>query len=242
MQTAFQAQQYAISYPDGVQRHYWHLARNRLINRVLRMHGASPSALTLDIGCGRGIAVDFLCEHGWNAIGCDTGRPAPITPSVGSRLHVETDAFVLDESVRQKVETLLLLDVLEHLEDPAGFLNRCRTAFPRCTLLLVTVPARPELWSNYDEFYGHHCRYTPTTLSGLAGTDMALLSLGYFFHLLYVPALLLRLLQMKREVSMPAPKLPLLHRCLAAFFGAEQCLLPACVPGSSLYAVFRPTR
>ena len=68
--------------------------------------------------------------------------------------------FDLPEEERRGVTTLLVLDVIEHLEDPIAFLREVLSSFPDVSSLIVTVPAREELWSAFDDFYGHHRRYT----------------------------------------------------------------------------------
>src|SRR5207253_376768 len=92
-----------------------------------------------------------------------------------------------------RVTTLLLLDVLEHLESPAAFLDECLARFPRCRRVLITLPGRMELWSNYDTYYGHFLRYDRRTAARLlpaGGWQMR--GCGYFFHGLYCPGLLLK--------------------------------------------------
>ena len=247
--TEFNAEQFANPYPDGIQHHYWTLARNRLILRTLRsrrMQSESDARaaddVVLDIGCGRGITVEFLRRHGVNAIGADMGTPAPITPDVAPFLHLGQDAMAMPAAFRRQVRTILLLDVLEHIAEPAAFVAALAGAFERCTHLLITVPARQELWSNYDTYYGHFRRYDLRSARSLYPNELfELTSATYAFRLLYAPALVLAAMSRNRSVSIsaPTPAMRPVHRLLAAYFGAESAILPRWVPGSSLVLTLR---
>jgi hypothetical protein len=49
--TTFTGEEYANAYPEGIERHYWTLARNHQVERLLRRAPGS-GGLVLDIGCG----------------------------------------------------------------------------------------------------------------------------------------------------------------------------------------------
>jgi 2-polyprenyl-3-methyl-5-hydroxy-6-metoxy-1,4-benzoquinol methylase len=59
--TEFSGDQYAEAYPPGVEDTYWHIGRNRIIMRQIQ---AANGSKVLDVGCGRGILVNYLVEHG----------------------------------------------------------------------------------------------------------------------------------------------------------------------------------
>jgi hypothetical protein len=83
--------------------------------------------------------------------------------------------------------------VIEHLPEPVAFLRKVREALPALEGLLVTVPARQELWSEWDRHYGHFRRYDLASLRATLDTaGFKPLFAGYFFHSLYLPAFLLR--------------------------------------------------
>jgi hypothetical protein len=69
------------------------------------------------------------------------------------------------------------------------------------------------------------------------------LSIGYcsyFFHALYLPALILKLLGRDRATAFAAPKTPRLHDILGRLFWLESRLLPKAVFGTSLICVCKP--
>ena len=240
--TEFTSEQFANPYPDGIQHHYWTLARNAIILRTLRKQMTDPSGLVFDVGCGRGITINYLRRHGMNAIGADTGTPEPIAPGVTSFLHLGQDALTLSAELRRQVRAVLLLDVLEHLPEPAGFVTSLAEAFENCRDIVITVPARQELWSNYDQYYGHFRRYDLASAAALFPAGLfEVTGARYLFRLLYLPARALALGKRGRAVSIAAPPAMMrpIHRLLAGYFRMESAMLPGSVPGTSMLLTLR---
>lgn len=133
----------------------------------------------------------------------------------------------------------MFLDVLEHIEDPRLFLSRHSECFPRAEHVLLTLPARAELWSNYDEYFGHYRRYDLKKAEKmLEGTAFYPVDSGYFFHLLYLPVRLLSLVGVNRGTWVTPPKPGLtqwIHSLAARFFIRERQILPDNLPGTSLF-------
>jgi len=237
--TAFSRVQNEMVYPDGIENHSWNAARCLILNRILGRFLPREAKL-LDVGCGRGTEVSFLLEKGWDCSGCDISGVAPTNPEIADRLYSSTASFDLPDEFKSKIDCLLFLDVLDHIEDPVKFIGRHLESFCNVRYLLITVPARMELWSNYDDFCAHYKRYDLRTLSSMlehfAVQDV---SGGYFFHTLYLPFLLTKLLGRKRSVQVSAPSGASIycHRLLAKYFEVEFCLLPKSLPGTSLYAL-----
>lgn len=235
--STFTDEQYARPFPPGIDAHYWHRARNRIIWRKLRPL-VRPTSVVLDIGCGPGIAVDFLRRRGIECRGVDTGHPPMVVPRVAPHLVLGADAFELPD--RETYDVLMMLDVLEHIAEPRAFLGRARERFPNARYLLVTLPARMELWSNYDEYYGHELRYTRESVGALEGA-WRLVDAGYFFHALYLAARASMLVSRRRGLDMKSPSRRALHGALGWLFDREEALAPSRLVGSSLWAVFSTT-
>lgn len=238
-ETAFDAIQYERSYPDGIQRHYWHRARNAVIAGALDREGLGGARL-LEIGCGRGFVTAALRDRGFDCHGVELAEAVPladVAPFVRTGLSFQE----LPESERSIVRCALLLDVLEHVADPVAFLVQIREAFPVLERLVLTVPGRQELWSRWDEFYAHRCRYDRTSLRReLETAGYSVRSSGYFFHGLYPVALAINALGATRSTAIAAPPESLLHRVVGRFFAIESRVLPGVLPGTSLLAVASP--
>ena len=199
--------------------------------------GGPARPVVLDVGCGRGLTVDFLRKGGIDAHGVELAAVEPV-PAVRPFVHAAQDAFTLPEELRRRVTVLLLLDVVEHLPAPEAFLAGCAAHFPALARLVVTVPARRELWSNYDDFYGHLRRYDRGSLRDLlqpVGTRSA--ESGYFFHALY-PVLRVQLAAAAgRPLGHQPPRWQWPHRVAARLFDLEQRILPRKWYGTSLWGV-----
>jgi SAM-dependent methyltransferase len=240
--TAYDAEKFGNNHPPGIEHHYWHHARNGVLYRKLRAH-VSPDDVFLDVGCGPGVVVAYLRSRGYQAFGVDLGAPPVVVPAARGRVYLGQSASSLSHELRQSVTVLLLMDVLEHLERPDDLLDDCFRSFPRVRCLYVTLPARNEIWSNYDEYYGHFRRYTIESARQLSiPNGFCFVDSGYFFHGLYWAARITRLLTNDRDVVVRTPRIRPLHRALGVAFGVEERLLPKRSPGTSLYAVIRRVR
>jgi hypothetical protein len=239
--TAFDGEQYDKAYPEGVERHFWHLARTPIIARTLRRADLGSGRL-LEIGCGRGVVVEGLRNLGFDCTGCELA-PVAVPPRLQPHVESGRDATALPDKVREDVSAILLLDVIEHLPDPVSWLSTIRHRFPRLQGIVVTVPARAELWSAWDDYYGHYRRYDRRMLTQqLTAAGYAVDRMQYFFHGLYLPAWIAARLRRARKVEIAPPTGGFAHRLLAWIFRWEARLVPGGIPGSSIIAVARPLR
>jgi hypothetical protein len=191
----------------------------------------------LEIGCGPAIVLQHLRSSRIDCWGCDLGRPS-VPESCAPYVFAQQDYARLAPEFRASVDALLLLDVLEHIEDDVGFLRTIGEAFPSSRALIMTVPARTELWSNYDRHYGHFRRYDRASLAkALEASGFKQLRQRYFFQELYIPMLLAGMLPNQRATTIPAPSHPAMHRSLAAISSTCSTILPRGLPGTSLIAV-----
>jgi SAM-dependent methyltransferase len=235
--TAFTADDFVESYPPGIERHYWYRARNRIVARKLRAV-LRPGSRVLDVGCGPGITVDHLRRAGIDCAGVEPGRPRPINDAVVPFLVGGVSPFDLPPAPRGSYSLLLLLDVLEHLPAPGDFLRDCLRAFANAAHVFVTLPARMEIWSSYDEHDHHYRRYTLPSLAELAeGAGLRVVDSGYFFHALYAAARVAGLVTRRRSHRFATPRPVFAHAALGWSLALEETIVPGAIPGSSLYAL-----
>lgn len=241
----FTEQDYREVYPPGIERHFWNRARNELVWRYLRPE-VKAGELVVDVGCGNGIVVGALHARGINIRGVELGK-APVLPGLESRVRTGTDLFELDRATRLNTRAILLLDVLEHMGERTAFLNRISRELPRCDSLIITVPARRELWSDYDRHWGHYLRYDrPGIERDLEGSGFSACRTAYFFHWLYLVSATMRLTGMRKSTEFhpihegsPAAAL---HTVLTWYSNIENRLVPGFVAGSSILCVARRDR
>lgn len=237
--SVFDHDQYADTYPLGIEYHWWSRARCEIVRRAVT---TLPPATVLEIGCGPGIVVTYLRDHGLDCWGCELGSPE-VREAARNFVWSNADALELDPEFRRKVGIILLLDVLEHLQNPVSFLSALFRAYPGLEGVIVTVPARMELWTTWDDRYGHHLRYDRQGLAELyerAGIDIT--RLRYFFQGVY-PALFLASRMNSRGTSITAPTILWPHSILAKWFVFESSI-PGLgrIPGTSLIATGVPRR
>jgi hypothetical protein len=239
MKTEFRDDQYQLCYPEGIENHWWHLARNRLLESKIRQLSQQNAAI-LDVGCGCGITVKYLRSKAIDCIGVEPAAARPLR-TVEHYIVVGKKAEDLSETERSRYSLLLLLDVVEHIANPDIFLKDLTALFPNLTHVIITVPACPELWSNYDEFYGHYRRYTIGMIKTLSQQlNWQLIWSFYFFQLLYLPARIITKTGQKRAVEMKAPKGigKWIHLVIsyALTVGNYSRIFP--IPGTSIFACF----
>jgi SAM-dependent methyltransferase len=93
---------------------------------------------------------------------------------------------------QQTFDIVIMLDVLEHIEDDAAFLQQ--EVVPRLkpgSHLVISVPAHPKLFTSHDAFLGHYRRYTRHQLLDVSGKFFSNNQNGYLF----ISLALVRLLQ-----------------------------------------------
>jgi 2-polyprenyl-3-methyl-5-hydroxy-6-metoxy-1,4-benzoquinol methylase len=138
------------------------------------------------------------------------------------------------------MDTVLLLDVIEHLEDPAAFIHEISMKFDNIRHLVITAPARQELWTNYDAYNGHFRRYNLAKVKSLCTSEIHLADAGYFNHLLYPVFWIFARFIKNRETVIKAPSGIgiVVHRILSFILRMDYSLFPAHLPGTSVIALF----
>ncbi len=156
---------------ERVRRHPWWLARARLALAVLRAEGVAPPASVIDVGCGWGVNLQALEADGYPCVGLDISRQILQMIDQPKRRLVEADLNQPPPVNRELFAGALLLDVIEHIDDDRGTIQRIASLLQPGGKLIVSVPALPELFSEFDEIQGHRRRYLPETLrAAFAGT------------------------------------------------------------------------
>jgi SAM-dependent methyltransferase len=156
---------------DEIEEDHWWLVGKRLLTRSLIASETGGGRL-LDLGCGTGGLLRDSAA-GADCVGVDRS-------ALGLRICARKG---LERLVRADVskppfragafDTLLALDVIEHLDDDVAFLRRARDLCAPGGHFMVSVPAFPWLWSRHDETFEHRRRYTARTLQA------ALLAAGF---------------------------------------------------------------
>jgi 2-polyprenyl-3-methyl-5-hydroxy-6-metoxy-1,4-benzoquinol methylase len=141
--------------------------------KALALLGSSPGR-TLDLGCGVGPFTRYARLRGLDVIGLDN---SPYQIDQAGRIFYEIEDMrerLRCGDVRDLVEagetfhSIVLLDVLEHVEDRIGFLRLVRKLLDADGQLVLCVPANPQFYDERDRLSGHFLRYDPSTLASEA--------------------------------------------------------------------------
>jgi SAM-dependent methyltransferase len=176
---------YGTRYRDLYERHWWWLARRRIILDALRAH-QPPSGWknVLDVGCGDGLFFNDLAKlPGVQLV--EGVEPAANLVSVNGpyRENIHVVPFDASFNPRRTYSLVLMLDVLEHLPDPMAALRHAISLLAPDGLLLATVPAFTALWTRHDDLNHHVTRYDKASFAALAvDAGMCISEARYFFH------------------------------------------------------------
>ncbi len=196
--------------------YWWFKVRFNLVVRLLsRIKKPDAYRSIVDWGCGCGAFLHFLQQekniHGERLLGFE---PSPLAHEhlKKRRIPFRTPDFEKDliSQFPTPPDGVVLLDVLEHIENPTEFLAKLYVAAAPGAALVITVPAMQKLWSVWDEKLGHYRRYDRTLLQKqLTETGWQVLQTRYFFSTLYFVALFRqRLITSNKLPETEFPRLP----------------------------------
>jgi SAM-dependent methyltransferase len=176
-------------------RHPWEVARFAFYASVLEDAGLLRARCTvLDAGAGDAFFVRRLLEklpHGSRAVAWDAGYDAATVAALAREAPPSLE-LTADEPPGD-FDLTLLLDVLEHVPDDAGFLAARVRSCVRGGHVLLAVPAWQALFTAHDTGLGHLRRYRPSAGAALArGAGLEVLRSGGAFHTLLLPRALAR--------------------------------------------------
>jgi SAM-dependent methyltransferase len=141
--------------------HFWFRSRNHIIGSLVKdiVADLPPDYRLLEIGCGTGNVLRVLesvCVDG-TVVGMDLFLEGLV--HARTRTHcglVQGD--VHSPPFRTRFHLIGLFDVIEHLANDIEILSATNRLLVEDGILIVTVPAHPELWSYFDELH-HYRRY-----------------------------------------------------------------------------------
>ncbi|MQA61772.1 MAG: methyltransferase domain-containing protein [Actinophytocola sp.] len=137
-------------------------------------------ASVLEVGAGLGeFASQFHSLERLIVTDVDPGAVAAMRQTFGDRTEVEVRQLDLDEQLEigKPVESVVSINVLEHIDDDAGALRSLAELVEPGGSIVLWVPGYQQLYGDFDRKVGHVRRYTPTTLADTvrrAGLDLEL--------------------------------------------------------------------
>lgn len=176
--------------------YWWFVARRELVCELLLQYGAAQADIAiLDVGCGTGATLKAIDDLG-TAFGVDRSPEAlRLCQMRGLSRLARARAETLPVT-SSSVDVVLALDLLEHIQDDSAAAREFARVLRPGGVLLVTVPACPELWSEHDEALDHLRRYRGARLRRiLLEAGLRIQKLSPVITALLLPIAALRLAQ-----------------------------------------------
>jgi len=178
-------------------RHPWEIARARAVHSLLSdVISKGDDTTILDLGCGDVFVASFLSNKFPNsAFHCvDTAFNDEIIEQYnksikGQPIYLYPSIDEYEDKTLDKINVVLLLDVIEHIENEIEFLKELSLSkkITSETIFIITVPAFQSLFSNHDIYLKHFRRYDIKTLKErLARGNITVEKTGYFFFSLFI--------------------------------------------------------
>lgn len=207
--------------------------REHLGKRVLEI-GAGIGTITKELEEGRELLIALEVERFYVERLKNKFRGKPHV-----RPYLSDVALADWESLKaERLDTIVLSNVLEHIPDDAGAVRRFRQILPEGGKVVVLVPALPQLFGAIDEAVGHHRRYTKESLRRVLEDNGFTVETLEWMNLVGIPGWFMNSRVMRRR-SVPKLQLKLYDKLAPWFARAESHVkLPI---GMSLLAVARVT-
>ena len=134
------------------------------------------SGTVLEVGAGISETTPYLLNskvHSWLCLEPDPELYRIILQKTEDRPGLETRLGTLaDLSATEMFDTIVYIDVLEHIEEDREEMQRAATHLRPGGHLIVLSPAYPFLYSAFDKAIGHHRRYTRSALRRLRPAEL----------------------------------------------------------------------
>ena len=157
--------------------------RRRALRSMLLPQVQGP--IVLDAGCGMGFMTRALSQQGFEVVALDIDHEL-----VASAIRPDNNAAIATGLTYRdgrlpfrsaSFNTVLSLDVIEHIEDDQQMVDEMARVLQPNGRLVLSVPAMPNLYGQRDVAIGHYRRYSPTLLrQRLENAGLRVIQLGFW--------------------------------------------------------------
>jgi SAM-dependent methyltransferase len=172
----------------------WHRLSKPYIQWQLAQFRPYLGRRIADVGCGLGNFTEWLLDRDlYLGVDLDSELLGELASKYRTVPDVHTTQLDLTSpSVPAKlrdygIDTILCVNVIEHIEDDRLALKHLVDSLPAGGHLCLLVPALPFLYGSLDELDGHYRRYTRTSLTDRVRHLPVKVIRSYYFNILGVP-------------------------------------------------------
>lgn len=173
------------------EQHWWHISKRRGVENYIQDYLKKKDAKILDVGCGTGKNLEQLKKFG-QIYGLDSSSEAIKFCKKRGLKNIRLGKADDMPFQQNSFDLITLLDVLEHTDDNKT-LREAYRVLKKDGLLMLTVPALPWLWSEWDKILHHKRRYNKYgIISLLNNNNFNVIKATYLYSFLVFPALIIR--------------------------------------------------
>jgi len=162
----------------------------------------------LEVGAGIGTKTKFLFNKNvksWVCLEPDSNLASNIDALIAqqqiSNCFSVKVGIIDDISISDKFDTILYIDVIEHLKEDRDELNKAIQFLNKDGLLIVLVPAHNFLYSHFDSAIGHFRRYNKAMIEKFQFENATIVKLNYLDSFGLIGSLLNKLLKQSYPTS-----------------------------------------
>lgn len=155
-------------------------------NYYARMIRPFFGAEVLEVGAGLGATTEHLCTNAqkrWVCLEPDAAMADAVARKIANgELPAQCEtrvATLADLDENEKFDSILYIDVLEHIADDAAEARRAAAHLADNGHLIVLAPAHQFLFTPFDRAIGHHRRYSTKSLAAAIPPELKQIKLCY---------------------------------------------------------------
>ncbi|MBI5138663.1 MAG: class I SAM-dependent methyltransferase [Candidatus Vogelbacteria bacterium] len=120
----------------------------------------------VDVGCGAAFFLSILKAGGKNVVGVEpnSGMRALASQMNPGVVVIPGRAEEIDVLLQRPVDSVVMIDVLEHIEDDAEQVKKVQAILKKNGEFVFVVPAYQFLYGKRDKHMGHYRRYSKKSL------------------------------------------------------------------------------
>lgn len=156
-------QDYYKEYYDLERKHWWFLAREKIISNYIQKlidekTIKNQDLKILNVGCGPGRSSEYLSSFG-TVVSIEYDKECCKFAAEKTGLEIIHGSITELPFEDNLFDLVCAFDVIEHVENDQLAVNELKRVTKKGALVLITVPAFNSIWSHHDVINHHFRRY-----------------------------------------------------------------------------------